>query len=121
MSEGFIFTHSEKLTYSPLWYNPWIKRNNRVIKPADFPELANTISCLADLFYPCTNNIMSRDDLMNRYNLEIGENKYIDLRYCINLTLQKMRLPREKLLPAVYPLKPVLIDVAMSTAKGCGL
>ena len=120
MAEGFIFSHPEKLTFSSLWYNPWIRRNNRVIKPADFPELANTISCLADLFYPCTNNIMSREDLMNRYNLEIGENKYIDIRYCINLALQKMRLPREKLLPAVYPLKPVLIDVALSTSKGCG-
>ena len=57
---------------------------------------------------------------MTRYSLEIEENKFIDIRYTINLALQKMRFPREKLSPAFYPLKPVLIDVALSTNKGCG-
>ena len=32
-----------------------------------------------------------------------------------------MKLPGEKLLPAMYPSKPLLIDVAMSTNKGCSI
>ena len=57
---------------------------------------------------------------MTRCNLEIKENKFIDIRYTVNLALQKTRFPREKLLPAVYPLKPVLIYVALPTNKGYG-
>jgi hypothetical protein len=120
MSEGFIFSHPEKLTFTSFWYNPYIRRNNRVVKPTDFPEISNIITHVADFFYPCTNEIMTYEHFTTRYNIEIGENKFIDIRYIIKLALQKMKLPQGKLLPAVYPLKPVLIDVALSTAKGCG-
>jgi hypothetical protein len=69
ISEGFIFTHPEKLIFSSFWYNPWVRRNNRVIKQTDFPEIANIISCVADFFYPCTIEIMNYEHFITRYNI----------------------------------------------------
>ena len=119
VSEGFIFNSPEKLTNSSFWYNPMIKRNNKIVKPADFREISGSVKTLADFFYPCTNKIMSYDDFKSRYNLEISEIKFIDIRYIVTLSLQKLRLPNAKLLPASYPSKPLLIDIALSTSKGC--
>ena len=62
---------------------------------------------------------MNYEDFKLRYNIELEEIKFIDIRYIINLALQKMKLPGEKLLPAEYPSIPLLIDVALSTSKGC--
>ena len=87
MSEGFIFTYPEKLTFSPFWHNPYIRRNNRVVKPTDFPEITNIITHVADFFYPCTNEIMTYEHFTTRYNIEIEENKFIDIRYILNLAL----------------------------------
>ena len=121
ITEGAIFSHPEKLSTSSFWYNPFIRRNNKVIRHNDFVELNNSISTLSDFFYPCSNEIMNKDDFCARHNVDISENKYIDLRYVITLALQKMRLPREKLLPVAYPFKPLLIDIALSTQKGCSI
>ena len=62
---------------------------------------------------------MNKDDFCSKYNLEIDNNKYIDIRYIITLAVQKLRFPRQKLLIASYPFRPLLIDVALSTKKGC--
>ena len=119
VTEGAIFCHPEKLSVSPFWHNPFIRRNNKVIQFNDFPEISTAISTLSDFFYPCTNEIMNKDDFCSKYNLEIDNNKYIDIRYIITLALQKLRFPRQKLLIASYPFRPLLIDVALSTQKGC--
>ena len=64
---------------------------------------------------------MSKNDFCNRYNLIVDDNKFVEIRYIITLALQKIGLPKHKLLPAEYPLKPLLIDVALSIKKGCSL
>ena len=72
VTEGAIFCHPEKLSVSPFWHNPFIRRNNKVIQFNDFPEISTAISTLSDFFYPCTNEIMNKDDFCSKYNLEIG-------------------------------------------------
>ena len=64
---------------------------------------------------------MSKDDFCSRYDLEIDNNKYVEIRYIITLALQKLRFPRHKLVIAEYPSKPLLIDIALSTIKGCSI
>ena len=98
-----------------------IKRQNRVIKYTDFPEISEVVSYVADFFIPYTNEIMSHIQFMRKYNLQISENKYIDVRYILNLALQKLKIPCQKLLPAIFPAKPLLIDIATMTKKGCGI
>ena len=121
ISEGAIFSFPEKLGASSFWYNPFIRRNNKVVIPAIFPEIAGHVTTLSDFFYPCTNRIMEKNDFCARFGLEIDENKFIDLRYIITLALQKLKYPREKITPAAQPFKPLLIDIALSSKKGCSV
>ena len=118
MVEGSAFCNPEKLTASPFWYNPLITRN-RVVKYNEFPEISDKIETVADFLYVGTNNIMQYNDFIVRYNCNITEIKYIDIRYTIMRALQKLKLPQFKLSFAQYPLRPILIDIAMSTTKGC--
>ena len=119
ISEGAIFNSPGRLSLSSFWHNQFIKRNNKVVTPRDFPELVGTISTLSDFFYPSTNDLMGKDDFCNRYNLDIDANKYIDIRYIITVALQQLRLPRHKLFIAEYPIKPLLVDTALAIKKGC--
>ena len=63
---------------------------------------------------------MTYQDFCLKYNIDIAENKFIDIRYIINLALQKLWFPREKLLVMNNPIRPFLIDAAFTTKKGCG-
>ena len=62
---------------------------------------------------------MTKDDFCLRYDVEIDNNKFIEIRYIVTLALQKLKLPRNKLLVAEYPLKPLILDTALSIQKGC--
>ena len=119
ISEGQTFYSPEKILFGSFWYNPNIKRNNKIIRFEDFPKLANKINVLADFYYPSTNKFMSLEDFQTRYNIDFDVLKFIDIRYFINLALQKLKFPSHKLICANYPLKPTLIDIALSTNKGC--
>ena len=119
VTEGAIFTYPEKIGSSSFWYNPFIKRNNKYIIPAQFPQIAGSISTLSDFFYPCSNVVMNKEDFCIRYGLEIEENDFIELRYIISLALQKLKIVNQRIIPAFRPFKPLLIDISLSTKKGC--
>ena len=117
--EGEIFCRPEKLPLSPVWHNPMIRRNNKVLRPEDFPEISSKISTLSSFYYPGTNKFMELQDFRDKYCDNFCNLRFIDLRYCISLALQKMNFPTSKLIDVHYPMKPLLIDVALSTTKGC--
>ena len=116
--EGSGFCNPEKLLDSPFWFNPLVKRAN-VVKYNDFPEISTKINTLADFFIPNTNTIMEYNAFCERYNCQLSEEKYTDIRYTIKLAIQKLKLPNSRLNTAQYPQRPILIDIAMSTNKGC--
>ena len=62
---------------------------------------------------------MEFDDLCSRFDVTLSLEKYIDLRFTVGNTFQKLRLGNSKLLPAVYPQKPIIIDIATICKKGC--
>jgi hypothetical protein len=64
---------------------------------------------------------MEKNDFCTRFGLEIHENSFVELRYIITLALQKLRYPCEKITPAAQPFKPLLIDIALSSKKGCSV
>ena len=117
--EGEIFCRPEKLVLSSVWHNPLIRRNNKVLRPEDFPEIAKKISTLSSFYYPGTNKFMELQDFREKYCDNFCNLKFIDLRYCISLALQKINFPTTKLMEVHYPMIPLLIDVALSTTKGC--
>ena len=118
MAEGAVFCKPEMTLFSSFWYNPFIRRNNKIVKYEDFPEIKNKIVTLSDFYHPGTNNIMSHTDFQTRYNLIISDIKYIDIRFTINLAFQKLNFPPKDLICATHPFKPTLIDIALATNKG---
>ena len=64
---------------------------------------------------------MQFQDFCTRYNTDISIEKYIDIRYTITNTLQKLKLPQSKINCAIFPQKPTLIDLVTYTTKGCSM
>ena len=118
IAEGSIFHNPEKFINTSFWDNPLIKRNN-MVKFNDFPEISDKIKTVADFFYHGTNEIMQYNHFCERYECNISEVKYIDIRHTIAVALQKLKLPLARLNIAQYPQKPILIDILLSTPKGC--
>ena len=92
---------------------------NRVVKPSDFPELSRLGSNLSNFFYPGTNNLMEYNDFKTRFDIEISQEKFIDVRYTIKRAISKLKMHPTRLNCANFPDKPILIDTALSINKGC--
>ena len=118
VTEGSIFCSPGKLLDHSFWYNPTIKRA-RVIKHIDFPELQDKIATLADFFIPGTNSFLSHNQFGERYSVQLNLEKFIDIRFAINLALQKLKLPQTRLNVVQLPQRPIIIDIALSSRKGC--
>ena len=121
IAEGAVFTFPEKIGHSSFWHNSLVKRNNRVLTPANFPGISGLVSTISDFFRPCSNEIMNKNEFCNMYNVDVTEDDYIEIRFIINLAFQKLKLRSTRVLPAVKPFKPLLIDIALSAKRGCSL
>ena len=118
--EGAAFCNPELILQNSFFYNPLILRNKKTVRYEDFPELKNRISTIANFFHPGTNVLMSFGAFKDSFGVEIDEVKYIDIRYIIKLAFQKLRLSESRLSKVFYPSIPTLINIALSTKKGCG-
>ena len=118
VAEGSMFNNPEKFLNTSFWHNPLIKRNN-MVKYNDFPEIYDKIKTVGEFFYYGTNEMMQFHHFCERYDCDISEEKFIDIRYTISVALQKLKLPLARLNVVQYPQKPILIDIALSTVKGC--
>ena len=116
--EGSAFCSPQKLIDFSFWHNPLVKRA-RVIKYNDFPELKGKISTIADFFTPGTNTFTTHEQFCDRFNVEMSIDKFIDIRFAINLALQKLGVPIIKLNIIQLPHRPIIIDIAMTSLKGC--
>ena len=106
IAEGSMFCNPEKFLDTSFWFNPFVKRAN-VIKYNDFPELANKIITLGDFFIPGTKTFMSYENFCHRYTCNISREKYIDIRFTINLASQKLKLPEIRLNMVHLPQRPI--------------
>ena len=64
---------------------------------------------------------MTWNDFCDKFNVVISENSYIEIRYIISLALQILKYPQEKISPVFQPFKPILIEIALSSKKGCSV
>ena len=119
VSENFAFCEPESLLDSSFWYNSNIKRGNKVVKYSDFPEIENKVTVLGDFFEPGTNVFMDLNRFNQRYSTNLPYLKFIDIRYIVSLTFQKLKFCSSKLIPASYPILPTLIKIALRSTKGC--
>ena len=86
-----------------------------MLKPADFPEIQATTT-LAKFFHPNTNTLMQWNDFCTRYDIQISEEKFINIRYIIKTAVQKLKISLSKLNLAQSPTKPFLIDLISAKA-----
>ena len=121
VSENYLFCEPEMLMFSSFWHNPNILKGNKVIKYSDFPELRSKIRNVADFYQPGTNEFMDLESFNLRYGIELSELKFIDIRYLINLSIQKLNFNPKRLVPATRPIMPSLIQVALKIKKGCNI
>ena len=119
MSENFAFCEPELLLETSFWYNSSIKRGNKVVKYSDFPEIQNKVNILGDFFEHGTNEFMDLNRFNQRYDMNLPYLKFIELRYIVSLTFQKLNYCFSNLIPASYPIMPSLIRIALRSKKGC--
>ena len=104
----------------PLFYNKLVLRGNKVVKHHNFPELSGIIDTISDFFNPSTNEMLSKDQFCIKFSCNISLEKYIDIRYTIGVAIQKLGLPKHRIAPAPRPFQPFIIDIILSSKKGCG-
>ena len=117
--EGTAFCFPEKILSSPFMYNNLILRNNKVIKERDFPEIIDKVSTMSDFYKPGTIQLLPWQEFCEKYTCNISQEKFIDIRYILNLSVQKLKISSNRLIPANKPLKPLLVDIALLCSKGC--
>ena len=117
ITDGMLFSSPHKIISSPFFNNPKIVRK-KTVKPTDFPEIEPHFT-ICHFLYPGTNDLMTWEDFCSRYNSRISRIKFIDIRYIIKSSLQMLRISKSDHIPAAFPQIPLLIDIALSSTKGC--
>ena len=117
--EGALFCFPKKLLISSFWGNPAVTRNDKPIKQFNFPNLFPKIKTLADFFDANTNNFSSKNDLEFRHGINLEENEYIELRFIIKSSFEKLGLQINKVPIIELPYQPLIVNIATLTHKGC--
>ena len=116
---GTLLNAPEKLLLAPFWRNPAITRNNKQIKPSDFPVLNGKIKTVSDFFLPGTNQLETMNSFNQRYGIEIDNDSFIELRYILKCAIQQHGLQIGNLPAIELPQQPLLVHIATRFNKGC--
>ena len=119
MLEGAIFSFPEKFLLSPFWENPLIKRSNKVIKPNNFPSIANKVTKVGDFFKNGETEIMLLEDFNIKYSTFLTFEQYIDIRYILGTAMHAIGIRKENIIAQNEPSQPLLLNIAMQSVKGC--
>ena len=116
--DGAMFSHPTKILSASFWNNPLFIRN-RPIKKTDFPEISEKITYLLDFFKLGTNELLTRQEIEEKFDVQISQDTYIELSYIVKTSLQKIGMRLDKLPLVQLPVQPALIAIATMTKKGC--
>ena len=119
--QGAIFCHPENLFIAPLWDNPQILRNNKPIKKSAFINLAERVNTMSDFYKQGSNLLLDRDDLSRKFDIILGEDAYIELRYIFKIAQQNLGINDTSLKSTFRPFQPLLIAIANQAKKGCNV
>ena len=118
--QGALFCHPENIVYAPFWSNPNITRNGKVIK-SSFNMLHNKIVCIADMVDISSGLPMTQTQFKDRYNIDIDNDTVIEIHYIIKSTFKENGL-KDNFRPKIQlPSRPLLIQIANVTDKGCSM
>ena len=117
--QGALFCHPEKLLIAPFWDNPNIKRNNKALKPSAFPNLSLKIKTMSDFYIIGTGTLLTKDELEERFQVEVSEENFIELHYIIKIARQCLEINDDCSIPTFLPYQPLLLNIVNLTKKGC--
>ena len=119
MMNGAAISNPDNLLYSPFFYNNLVIRGTKVIRAQDFPELYGKVNTLSDFYEINTNTFLSFEQFCEVHSCTLSKDKLIDIRYTITVALQKLGISKQRLNIVQKPFKPFLIDLILSSLKGC--
>ena len=119
--QGAVFCYPDKMLMAPFWDNPIILRNNRPIKKTVFPTISSKINAISDFYSPGTQNLYTREELENVYNLEISNESLLEIHYIIKLALRNLGFKDNQSIISFLPTQPLLINILNMTKKGCNV
>ena len=121
ITQGAAFSCPENLLSSSFLHNSLVLRNNKTINERHFPEIVGKVSTLSDFYSPATNKLMDWNQFCEHWACNISQEKFTDIRYIIKLSIQKLKISDNRLVGAHKPMRPFLINLALSINKGCSL
>ena len=119
LMQGAIFCTPEKILMAPIMENFIFQRNDRSLKPANFPTLADKNLIFADFIKNDSNQFLDREAFLQNTGCEISENSFIEIKHILCTTLRQIGLQVAKLPVVTRPIQPLLINVATITKRGC--
>ena len=117
--EGAIFCTPEKFMMLPFWDNPLIKRNNKAIKPRNFPLLEGIVQTIGDFYKLGETSLMTHQEFVDRHDTRLDPNALVEIRYIITTAANSLGVRTETIIPQAYPTQPLLVNIATSCKKGC--
>ena len=112
-----LFCLPEKILLAPFWGNPAFAWNNKPIYENNFPILYKKIKSLQDLFEVGSNTICTKPYLEQKFGIVIKECDFIELKYIIKCSVEKLGLLVKNLPMVQFPSQPLLVNIALLTKK----
>ena len=119
MMNGAAISNPDNILYSPFFYNNLVIRGTKVIRAQDFPELYGKVNTLSNFYEINTNTFLSFEQFCEVHSCTLSKDKFIDIRYTITVALQKLGISKQRLNTVQKPFKPFLIELILSSLKGC--
>ena len=77
------------------------------------------IDTISDFYIPGTGQLCTKEQFEDRYNVEVDNHDYIELKYIIKSAFNNLGLRNESIL-VTFPSQPLLISILNLTKTGCG-
>ena len=119
--QGALFSCPESLVFAPFWDNSSITRNNKTIKGKSYPMLKDKIKTVSDFFNPATGHLRSKTELNDGLNTDIDEDTVVEIHHIIKCAFRMIGLKHDFKPTITLPCRPLLIQIANISQKGCNL
>ena len=109
----------EKIFIAPIWDNKLILQDGKTLKKEHYPLVSTTVKTVSDFYFPNTNIMKSRDELEDSLNCDIDNESFKELLNVIKSTLKSLGLAESFAIATYYPYQPLLVNIVLSSRKGC--
>ena len=117
--QGALFCFPEKIFSAPFWDNPNVLQNNKAVKKTSFPTISSKISTISDFFIPGTCQLFTKEEFETRYDIEISDDNFTELKYIIKISYRNLGLRDDHNICTFLPSQPLLLAILNLTKTGC--